>query len=46
MFYAKHSILQSGNEEQTQFRLALTAGVEQVIKNGLTLLGIEAPERM
>jgi arginyl-tRNA synthetase len=30
----------------TQFRLSLTAGVGQVLKNGLSLLGIAAPEKM
>jgi len=43
LFYQKHKIL--GSEKQN-FRLALTAGVGQVIKNGLNLLGIEAPEKM
>jgi arginyl-tRNA synthetase len=33
-------------EPATHFRLALTAAAAQVIKNGLYLLGIEAPERM
>ena len=42
-FYNKHKILGSENEE---FRLALTSGVGQVLKNGLKLLGIETPERM
>ena len=41
--YNKHKIIGSDNEE---FRLALTAGTGQVLKNGLKLLGIEAPERM
>jgi arginyl-tRNA synthetase len=36
-------IIGSENEE---FRLALTFGVGQVLKNGLKLLGIETPERM
>ena len=39
-FYNKHTILGS------DFRLALTAAVGQVIKNGLWLLGIKAPEKM
>jgi len=29
-----------------RFRLFLTSAVSQVIKNGLNLLGIEAPEKM
>lgn len=32
--------------EAENFRLALTFGVEQVLKNGLKILGIETPERM
>ncbi|MBI5358614.1 arginine--tRNA ligase [Candidatus Amesbacteria bacterium] len=39
-FYNKHPIL--GNE----FRLALTKSVGDVLKKGLNLLGIEAPEKM
>jgi len=42
-FYNKDKIIGSENEG---FRLALTAGVGQVLKNGLKLLGIETPERM
>ena len=43
LFYQKHKIIGSSQED---FRLTLTAGVGQVIKNGLNLLGIEAPEKM
>jgi len=43
LFYQKHRIVKSENEE---FRLALTQAVGQVIKNGLNLLGIPAPEKM
>ena len=42
-FYNKDKIIGSENES---FRLSLTAGVGQVLKNGLKLLGIESPERM
>jgi len=42
-FYNKHKIIGSDNED---FRLALTFGVGQVLKNGLKLLGISTPERM
>lgn len=42
-FYNKHKIIGSDNDE---FRLALTKGTGQVLKNGLKLLGIETPERM
>jgi len=43
LFYDKQRII--GSERQ-DFRLALTAGVGQTLKNGLNLLGIEALERM
>jgi arginyl-tRNA synthetase len=43
LFYQKHKIIESENRE---FRLALTQAVGQIIKNGLDLLGIKAPERM
>jgi arginyl-tRNA synthetase len=43
LFYQKHKILES---EDREFRLALTAAVGQVIKKGLNLLGIQAPEKM
>ena len=33
-------------EEKKDFRLSLTNAVASVLKNGLYLLGIEAPERM
>jgi hypothetical protein len=36
----------SSAQERTYFRLALTAGVAQVLKNGLELLGIETLEKM
>ena len=42
-FYNKHKIIGGENEE---FKLLLTKGTGQVIKNGLNLLGIEAPEKM
>lgn len=43
LFYAKHKIVGSDNE---QFRLQLTSSVGQVLKNGLTLLGIPTVEKM
>jgi arginyl-tRNA synthetase len=43
LFYQKHKIIGS---DQENFRLALTSGVGQVIKNGLNLLGIQAPKQM
>ncbi|MFH1840986.1 MAG: arginine--tRNA ligase [Candidatus Shapirobacteria bacterium] len=42
-FYNKHRVIGS---DQQEFRLALTAATGQVLRNGLTLLGIIAPERM
>jgi arginyl-tRNA synthetase len=46
LFYNKHSILKARSQKLRNFRLALTAAVAQVLKNGLSLLGIQAPERM
>lgn len=45
LFYQKYPILK-GEEESIQFRLALTAATGTVLKKGLHLLGIQAPERM
>lgn len=45
LFYQKVPILKS-DAEQREFRLAITAAVGNIIKTGLNLLGIEAPERM
>jgi len=44
-FYNRHRVLNE-DEEQTQARLALVEGVRIVLRNGLKLLGIEAPEKM
>jgi len=46
LFYNEVSILKADTKEQKEFRLALTFGVGQVIKNSLTLLGIESPNKM
>lgn len=43
VFYEKHKVISSENE---QFRVALTAAVGQVLKNGLTLLGIPTPQKI
>ena len=45
-FYASHTIIDSDNLEVSSQRLTLTAALAQVLKNGLWLLGISAPERM
>ena len=42
-FYNEEKIIGSDNETA---RLVLTQATGQVLKNGLKLLGIEAPERM
>jgi arginyl-tRNA synthetase len=42
-YYANNSILDS---EHAHYRLALTQAVSQVLRNGLYILGITAPERM
>lgn len=44
-FYEEKPILKA-EKDVMNFRLALTAAVGQVIKNGLGLLGIEAPNKM
>lgn len=43
MFYQKYRIIDSDKKE---FRLVLTKAVGEVLKKGLDLLGIEAPNRM
>ena len=45
-FYSRHSIINTDNNEEKQFRLLLTKAVSQVLKSGLNLLGISAPEKM
>ncbi|MDO8618925.1 MAG: arginine--tRNA ligase [Candidatus Daviesbacteria bacterium] len=44
LFYQKHQIIKAG--EKAEFRLALTCSIAVILKQGLYLLGIEAPERM
>jgi arginyl-tRNA synthetase len=46
IFYQKLPIINPGVIETQEFRLGLTMAVGQIIKNGLYLLGIAAPERM
>ncbi len=43
-FYANNKIV--SEEENSAYRVALTAAVGQVLKNGLDLLGIATPEKM
>ncbi|MBR3433900.1 MAG: arginine--tRNA ligase [Bacteroidaceae bacterium] len=45
-FYHDFSVLREEDEKKRQFRIALSAAVSQVIRNGMGLLGIEVPERM
>ncbi|MDO8473955.1 MAG: arginine--tRNA ligase [bacterium] len=46
LFYNTNPVLKAETKELKDFRLLLTAAVAQIIKNGLSLLGIAAPERM
>ena len=45
-FYHDFSVLREEDRDKQAIRLALSAAVAQVVKNGLGLLGIEVPERM
>ncbi len=47
-YYNKHKVIDPENVPQavTQARLCLVAGVQQVFKNGLLMLGLNAPEKM
>ncbi|MDH6303406.1 arginyl-tRNA synthetase [Parabacteroides sp. PF5-5] len=45
-FYHDFSILREENADLKNFRLILSENVAQVIKTGISLLGIEVPERM
>ena len=45
-FYHEVPVLQEESAEKKSFRLALISATAQVLKNGLMLLGIEAPEEM
>ncbi len=45
-WYAAEKIIDPSNKSASQAKLALAAAVGQVLRNGLWLLGISAPERM
>ncbi len=45
-FYHDFSILKEENQEMKQFRLVLSESIASVIKTGMSLLGIDVPERM
>ncbi len=46
LFYNKYPIIKAKPAKLADFRLSLTAAVGQIVKNGLTLLGIETPRKM
>ncbi len=45
-YYFEHRIMEEGDPAGTAARVNLTAAVRDVIKTGLYLIGVEAPERM
>lgn len=45
-FYQKYRILNAGSAEEKEYRLALTKATGVILKQGLNLLGIEAPQKM
>jgi arginyl-tRNA synthetase len=45
-FYHDFSILREEDAKMKEFRLILSANVAKIIKSGMSLLGIEVPERM
>ena len=45
-FYHDFSVLREENADKQAVRLALSSAVAKVVKNGMSLLGIEVPERM
>ena len=45
-YYFEHRIMEEGDAAGTAARVNLTAAVRDVIRTGLYLIGVEAPERM
>ena len=45
-FYHDHSILNEPDHQKRNFRLALSASVVKILRNGMGMLGIEMPDRM
>lgn len=45
-FYEKHHVVDPAEPERSKARLLLCAAVRDVIKEGLSLLGVSAPEQM
>jgi arginyl-tRNA synthetase len=46
LFYKKHKVIKARSDNLKKNRLALTASVAQVMKNGLNMLGIDVLEKM
>jgi arginyl-tRNA synthetase len=44
-YYNRHKVI-TDDRDQTLARLSLVLSVKKVIRNGLSLLGVSAPERM
>lgn len=45
-YYAKHQVIQNDDPQTTLARLALLRSVAQVVRNGLAILGVSAPDTM
>jgi arginyl-tRNA synthetase len=45
-WYNEHKVLNDDDQALTQARLLLSVNVQQVLRNGLELLGVSAPESM
>ncbi|MFA6605199.1 MAG: DALR anticodon-binding domain-containing protein, partial [Patescibacteria group bacterium] len=45
-FYQQHSVLKADDENTKQIRLNISQLTKKVLKDGLALLGIEAPDVM
>jgi arginyl-tRNA synthetase len=45
-FYNECRIIRAESKELSEARIALVTAVKQVLKNGLSILGLTAPERM
>lgn len=45
-YYHANQVVDENNREVSAFRVALTSAVATILKNGLAVLGIQAPEKM
>ena len=45
-YYAAERFLVEGDDALTRARLALLTATRQVLRNGLTVLGVSAPQKM